>query len=64
VEAIIEPMWQVKAICSDPDCAEELDLWIDQLEEIDRAVCACECSVVALAVENFEPVRLPVAAPA
>jgi hypothetical protein len=57
-------MWQVKVICSDSGCAEEFELWVDELEEIDRAVCTCECNVVALAVENFEPVDLRVAIPA
>jgi hypothetical protein len=57
-------MWQVKVICSDPGCGEEFELWVDELDEIDRAVCACECGVVTLTVENFEPVQLRVAVPA
>jgi hypothetical protein len=57
-------MWQVKVICSDSECAEELLLWVDELDEIDRAVCACECGVVALSIENFEPIALRVAVPA
>ena len=57
-------MWQVKVICSDPGCAEEFELWVDELDEIDSAVCACECNVVALAIESFEPVAMHIAAPA
>ncbi len=57
-------MWQVKVICSDPGCAEEFELWVGGLEEIDRSICACDCNVIALAIENFEPVELLVAVPA
>jgi len=57
-------MWQVKVICSDSECGEELELWVDDLEEIDRAVCACECGVVTLSIANFEAIALRVAVPA
>ena len=50
-------MWHVEVVCSDPRCGEELELWVEDLEEVDRAVCACECNVVALSIASFEPVH-------
>jgi hypothetical protein len=35
-------MLLVTVICSDPDCAEEREIPVDQLDAIDG--CACECS--------------------
>ena len=55
-------MWHVEVVCSDPRCDEELELWVEDLEGIDRAICACECGVVALRIASFEPLTLAVAA--
>ena len=57
-------MWNVEVVCSDPDCGEEIELWVDDLNEVERVVCECECSVVVLRVADFEPlvVREPIAA--
>jgi len=49
-------MWQVEVVCSDPGCGEVLQLWVEDLDEVERAVCACECSVVVLSVATFTPV--------
>jgi hypothetical protein len=57
-------MWHVEVVCSDPGCAEELELWVEDLDEIDEAVCACECGVVILAVAVHRPLALRVAVPA
>jgi hypothetical protein len=57
-----EGMWHVEVVCSDPRCDEELELWVENLEEIDRAVCACECGVVVLTVASFEPLAVAAAA--
>lgn len=57
-------MWQVEVVCPDPDCGEEFELWVEELDEVDRAVCICECGVVALSVATFEPVSLPSLVPA
>ncbi|MGN6814736.1 MAG: hypothetical protein ACTHK3_01455 [Solirubrobacterales bacterium] len=46
-------MWIVKVVCSDPDCAEEQELIIAELDEADAAVCECGCCVITLAVANF-----------
>lgn len=51
-------MWIVKVVCSDPDCAEEQEIVVAELDEADAAVCACGCCVVTLSVANFEPVAL------
>jgi hypothetical protein len=49
-------------ICSDEACAEELDLVAEHLDELEMAACACGCTLVLLAVDAWEPARLPVAA--
>jgi hypothetical protein len=49
-------MWQVDVVCSDPDCGEEFELRVKELDEVDRAICVCECSVVTLSVATFEPI--------
>jgi hypothetical protein len=57
-------MWQVDVACSDPRCGEEFELWVEELDEIDGAVCVCECGVVTLRVAAFEPLALPRLIPA
>jgi len=49
-------MWIVEVVCSDPDCAETREVVVESLDEIDRIVCECECSVVILTVAGFEPI--------
>jgi hypothetical protein len=51
-------MWIVEVVCSDSDCDEVIELLVEDLDEVDRAVCACECSVVTLRVTSFEPLEL------
>jgi hypothetical protein len=51
-------MWEIDVVCSDPSCAEEFHLWVDDLAEIDEAVCACECAVVVLLIARHEPAVL------
>lgn len=46
-------MWIVKVVCSDPDCAEEQEIIVANLDEADAAVCDCGCCVVTLSVANF-----------
>jgi hypothetical protein len=53
-------MWIVRVVCSDPECAEEQEVIVAELDEVEAVVCDCECCVVALAVASFEP--LPLAA--
>lgn len=52
------PMWIVKVVCSDPDCAEEQEIVVAELDEADAAVCDCGCCVVTLSVAGFEPLAL------
>ena len=47
-------MWQVAVFCS--GCAEESEVVVDALDDVEREVCLCGYSFVALSVEGFEPV--------
>ena len=47
-------MWQVLVVCS--DCGEESEVLVEELDALEREVCACGYSCVVLAVANFEPV--------
>jgi hypothetical protein len=47
-------MWQVKVLCS--GCAEESDVVIEDLDDVEREVCPCSYSFVVLSVASFEPV--------
>lgn len=47
-------MWQVLVVCS--DCAEESEVLVEDLDDLERQVCACGYSCVVLAVAGFEPV--------
>lgn len=46
-------MWQVLVVCS--DCAEEAEVLVEDLDDLEREVCACGYSYVVLAVADFEP---------
>ena len=50
-------MWQVDVVCSEPTCAEEFEMFVEDLEEADLAVCACEYSAFTIAVSEWEPLR-------
>ena len=47
-------MWQVAVLCS--GCAEESELVVEDLDDIEREACPCGYSFVALSVASFEPV--------
>ena len=49
-------------ICSDEDCAAELDAVVDDLDVLEAQACACGCTLVLLAVSEWEAAALPVAA--
>jgi hypothetical protein len=53
-------MWIVRVVCSDPDCAEEREAIVAELDEAEAVVCECGCCVVALSVASFEPLALTV----
>ena len=48
----------VQLVCSDPNCAEERELLVSDLDEVDADVCDCGCCLVVLSVENYEPLAL------
>jgi len=47
-------MWQVLVACS--ACAEETEVLVGDLDDVDREVCPCGYSYVVLSVSAFEPV--------
>lgn len=47
-------MWQVSVQCS--DCAEEIEIVVEDLDDVEREACRCGCSFVVLSVATFEPV--------
>jgi len=47
-------MFQVLVACS--SCAEESEVVVEELDDVERAVCPCGYSYVVLAVSEFEPV--------
>lgn len=55
-------MFLATLICSDESCAEEVELTVSNLVELDAAACACGCTLVLLEISEWSPARLPVAA--
>ena len=49
-------MWQVTIVCS--SCAEESDVVVENLGDVDREVCECGYSYVVVSVAEFEPVEI------
>jgi hypothetical protein len=49
-------MWQVKIACS--SCAEESEVVVDELDDVEREVCECGYSYVVLSIAAFEPVHV------
>ncbi len=49
-------MWQVKIVCS--SCAEESEVLVENLEDVERQACECGYSFVVLSVAGFEPVEI------
>lgn len=49
-------MWQLTIVCS--SCAEESQVEVHDLEDVEREVCACGYSYVVLSVAHFEPVEV------
>jgi hypothetical protein len=47
-------MWQVAVYCS--GCAEESQVVVDDLDDVEREACPCGYSFVVLSVSSFEPV--------
>lgn len=47
-------MWQALVVCS--SCAEESEVVVDDLDDLERQVCPCGYSYVVLSLASFEPV--------
>jgi hypothetical protein len=48
-------MWQVTVLCT--DCAEEVEIVVADLDEVEREACLCGYSFVVLSVASFEAVH-------
>jgi hypothetical protein len=48
-------MWQVAVFCS--GCAEESEVVVEDLDDVERKACPCGYSLVVLSVASFEPVH-------
>ncbi len=49
-------MWQVTIVCS--SCAEETDVEVERLDDVEREICECGYSHVVVSVAEFEPVEI------
>ena len=47
-------MWQVAVFCS--SCAEETEIVVGDLDDVEREACPCGYSFVVLSAATFEPV--------
>jgi len=54
-------MWLIQVACSDPECTEDFEVVVDELDEVDEVICACENGVVVVSVSQFEPFHLAAA---
>jgi hypothetical protein len=41
-------------LCSDPQCAEEVEILVEQVDELDRAGCECGYGLVVTAISQIE----------
>lgn len=56
-------MFIARLVCSDSDCAEELEVRASTLEELDRLLCDCGCTLEIIAwpdevLEEAQVIRL------
>jgi hypothetical protein len=49
-------MWQLKIVCS--DCAEETEVVVENLDDVEREACECGYGYVVLSVASFEAVEI------
>lgn len=49
-------MWQVTIVCS--SCAEESDVLVESLDDVEREACECGYSFVVVSVAAFEAVEV------
>lgn len=55
-------MFLATLICSDESCAEQVELAVGHLVELDAAMCDCGCTLVLLALDEWTPAQLVLAA--
>jgi hypothetical protein len=41
-------MLELTALCSDEDCAEQVPIHVNGIDELDRFLCECDCTLVLL----------------
>jgi hypothetical protein len=46
-----------RMLCSDPGCAEEHEIQVAELAELDRACCGCGFGLVVTSISQLELVR-------
>jgi hypothetical protein len=46
-------MWELAVLCS--GCADEYEVTVDGVEEVEREVCPCGYSVILLGVASLKP---------
>jgi hypothetical protein len=46
-----------RMLCSDPECAEEREIVIAELAELDRVCCECGFGLVVTSISEVEVVR-------
>lgn len=49
-------MWEIRVVCS--SCAEEAEVVVADLDDLEREVCACGYCYVVLSIAAFEPISL------
>ena len=47
-------MLLLTALCSNEECAEELVIEVESLDELDQTMCECDCSWVLLSVAELD----------
>jgi hypothetical protein len=45
----------VTLLCSEPDCAELIEIDVESLDELDGLSCECRYGLVLLRVEELQP---------
>ncbi len=48
-------MLLARIVCSDPDCIEELEVAVEELDELDGFVCECGHGFVLIEVAELRP---------
>jgi hypothetical protein len=52
-------MWLIQVTCSDPECAEDFEVLVDDLNDVEETVCECDACVIVLSVAHFVSVADP-----